>query len=86
MKQAEGRKGGTAVGRKDGRTEGRKDGRMRGRRGPPRESREELRERTAAVLARLKAEYPDAHCELDYRTPYQLLVGRPVVELAPTSA
>ncbi len=25
------------------------------------------------VLERLKAEYPDAHCELDYRTPFELL-------------
>lgn len=27
------------------------------------------------VLSRLKAEYPDAHCELTYRTPYELLVA-----------
>lgn len=26
-----------------------------------------------AVLERLLAEYPDAHCELDYRTPFELL-------------
>lgn len=25
------------------------------------------------VLERLKAEYPDAHCELDYRNPFELL-------------
>jgi endonuclease-3 len=61
--------------RKDAKTEGRKSGRTRGRRGAPRESRDALRERAAAILARLKAEYPDAHCELDYRTPYQLLVA-----------
>jgi endonuclease-3 len=27
------------------------------------------------ILRRLKAEYPDAHCELDYRNPYELLVA-----------
>ena len=29
----------------------------------------------AEVLRRLAAEYPDAHCELDYRNPYELLVA-----------
>ena len=46
--------------------------RPRGRR---RERRAELERRSAAILQRLKAEYPDAHCELDYRTPYELLVA-----------
>ena len=27
------------------------------------------------ILARLKREYPDAHCELDFETPLQLLVA-----------
>jgi endonuclease-3 len=27
------------------------------------------------ILARLKQEYPDAHCELDFETPLQLLVA-----------
>ncbi len=27
------------------------------------------------LLTRLKAEYPDAHCELDYETPLQLLIA-----------
>ena len=40
-----------------------------------RESRAALEGRTAEILRRLKAEYPDAHCELDYRTPYELLVA-----------
>lgn len=31
--------------------------------------------RTAKILALLKREYPDAHCELDYRTPFELLVA-----------
>ncbi len=31
--------------------------------------------RAAAILAELKAEYPDAHCELDHDDPYQLLVA-----------
>ena len=35
----------------------------------------ELRRRTATVVSRLKREYPDAHCELDYRTPFELLVA-----------
>jgi endonuclease-3 len=29
----------------------------------------------AEVLSRLKEAYPDAHCELDYRTAYELLVA-----------
>jgi endonuclease-3 len=33
------------------------------------------RRRAAELFARLAAEYPDAHCELDYRTPYELLVA-----------
>ena len=51
---------------------GRASGRKRGR---GRETREQLRQRTAAVLARLKAEYPDARCALDHRNPYQLVVA-----------
>ena len=31
--------------------------------------------KTAAILDRLKREYPDAHCALDHRTPYELLVA-----------
>ena len=27
----------------------------------------------AVILERLRAEYPDAHCELDYRNPFELL-------------
>ena len=41
----------------------------------PRETREVLRRRSARILALLKREYPGAHCELDYQTPYQLLVA-----------
>lgn len=40
-----------------------------------RETPAELVGRAAEIFARLSAEYPDAHCELDYRTPYQLLVA-----------
>ena len=36
---------------------------------------EDLRRRTRTILSRLKREYPDAHCELDYRTPFELLVA-----------
>ena len=32
-------------------------------------------ERATIIVALLKQEYPDAHCELDYRTPYELLVA-----------
>lgn len=35
----------------------------------------ELRSHALDILARLKNEYPDAHCELDYETPLQLLVA-----------
>ena len=31
--------------------------------------------RAAQVMARLKAAYPEAHCELDFRTPLELLVA-----------
>jgi len=41
----------------------------------PRETREVLRKRAAKILALLKREYPTAHCELDFETPYQLLVA-----------
>jgi endonuclease-3 len=41
----------------------------------PRETREALRRRAGRILALLKAEYPAAHCELDFQTPYQLLVA-----------
>lgn len=34
-----------------------------------------LRRRAGRILALLKREYPTAHCELDYQTPYQLLVA-----------
>jgi endonuclease-3 len=36
---------------------------------------DDLRRRTATMVSRLKREYPDAHCELDYRTPFELLVA-----------
>ena len=35
----------------------------------------DLRRRTGLIVSRLKREYPDAHCELDYRTPFGLLVA-----------
>jgi endonuclease-3 len=39
------------------------------------ESRAELTRRARRIVKRLKAEYPDAHCELDFRTPFELLVA-----------
>lgn len=35
----------------------------------------ELRAHALELLARLKREYPDAHCELDFETPLQLLIA-----------
>ena len=35
----------------------------------------EIRRRAAALLRRLRKAYPDAHCELDFKTPFQLLVA-----------
>jgi endonuclease-3 len=41
----------------------------------PRESQRARRARTLAVIERLKREYPDAHCELDFRNPFELLAA-----------
>jgi endonuclease-3 len=41
----------------------------------PRESSKVRALRSGAILAALKREYPDAHCELDHRTPFQLLIA-----------
>jgi endonuclease-3 len=41
----------------------------------PRESKKARRERAAEVFELLQAEYPDAHCELDFENPYQLAVA-----------
>src|SRR5215212_5258805 len=35
----------------------------------------ELKAHAVEILARLKNEYPDAHCELDFETPLQLLTA-----------
>jgi len=40
-----------------------------------RESAAARRARVVTILDRLKHEYPDAHCELDYATPFQLLAA-----------
>ena len=40
-----------------------------------RESAAARRARVVTILERLKHEYPDAHCELDYVTPFQLLAA-----------
>lgn len=42
---------------------------------PGRESAAARRARALEILARLKAEYPDAHCELNYRSPFELLAA-----------
>jgi endonuclease-3 len=41
----------------------------------PRESKTARRGRAAEIYELLAAEYPDAHCELDYETPFQLAVA-----------
>src|SRR5579883_1064128 len=41
----------------------------------PRESTQSLQARLATILAALKKTYPDAHCELNYRNPLELLVA-----------
>lgn len=38
----------------------------------PRESKTALRARVVKILAALRQAYPDAHCELDFATPFQL--------------
>lgn len=40
-----------------------------------REGKAARRTRALEILARLKQEYPDAHCELDHRDPFELLVA-----------
>ncbi len=40
-----------------------------------RETKPELRRRALRILALLRREYPDAHCALDYRTPFELIVA-----------
>jgi endonuclease-3 len=41
----------------------------------PRESKAARAARVREILVRLKAEYPDAHCELDYRNAFELLAA-----------
>lgn len=39
------------------------------------ESRDALVRRARLIYARLRRAHPDAHCELDFRTPYELIVA-----------
>lgn len=41
----------------------------------PRDTRARRRDRAAAVLSALRAAYPDARTELDFGTPFQLLIA-----------
>jgi endonuclease-3 len=41
----------------------------------PTESKKARQERAAEVYGLLAAEYPDAHCELDFKDPFQLAVA-----------
>ena len=36
---------------------------------------QQLKEHAAAVIAKLRKIYPDAHCELDFTNPLELLVA-----------
>jgi endonuclease-3 len=40
-----------------------------------RESKAARKARTLEIISRLKHTYPDAHCSLDYRNPFELLVA-----------
>lgn len=40
-----------------------------------RRSAADLREHALEIVRRLKKEYPDAHCELSFKSPFQLLVA-----------
>jgi len=41
----------------------------------PRESRLALKSRTGQIIGLLKHHYPDAHCALNFETPFQLLIA-----------
>jgi len=41
----------------------------------PRESAADLQARTKKIIAGLRKAYPDAHCELNYTTPLELLIA-----------
>ena len=41
----------------------------------PRESQATKRERLCDIITGLQQTYPDAHCELNYRNPLQLMVA-----------
>lgn len=41
----------------------------------PRESLQQKAERTKQIVAGLQGTYPNAHCELDYKNPFQLLIA-----------
>ncbi|MFM1555123.1 MAG: endonuclease III domain-containing protein, partial [Limisphaerales bacterium] len=41
----------------------------------PRESQAAKRERLGEIITGLQSTYPDAHCELNYRNPLQLMVA-----------
>lgn len=45
------------------------------RRSNPRETAEALRQRSGRIIETLRATYPDAHCELDFTTPLELLIA-----------
>ncbi|MGN6385149.1 MAG: endonuclease III domain-containing protein, partial [Verrucomicrobiota bacterium] len=41
----------------------------------PRESIQAKKERALLIMKRLAETYPDAHCELDFTSPFQLLIA-----------
>ena len=46
-----------------------------GQKGLRRENKAAKRERAQEIVRRLKREYPDARCSLDFRNPYELIVA-----------
>ena len=42
---------------------------------PPSARRAKLHAQANEVYVRLERQYPDAHCALDFKTPFQLLVA-----------
>src|SRR5215211_6494455 len=42
---------------------------------PKRKPRRDPKAAAGEIYARLSAKYPDAHCALDFKTPFQLLIA-----------
>lgn len=64
-----------STGRKTGDSRTKAPARAKRKPGPTRDQIKDAQARGHATLVKLKAIHPDAHCELDHRTPFQLLVA-----------